>query len=81
MVLGQCKHSSTSPRLAHGPPSNLQPCLQKVPGTNGNVVTKCSLCSRALTSMGIVTAGATNVNQDHGSIFTWQEGIGVGENN
>jgi hypothetical protein len=37
----------------------------QVPGTNGNVVAKRSPWSRALIRMGIITARATNVNQDH----------------
>ncbi|PMD36368.1 cell surface protein [Hyaloscypha variabilis F] len=37
----------------------------QVPGTDGNVVTKRSLLSRALIKMGLITARATNVNEDH----------------
>lgn len=52
----------------------------QVSGTNGNVVTKRSLFMRALIKMGIITARATNVNQDHVSILHLERGIGVGEN-
>jgi hypothetical protein len=42
----------------------------QVPGTNGNVVTKRSLWSRALIKMGLITARATNVNEDHVSNYS-----------
>ncbi|KAF4627946.1 hypothetical protein G7Y89_g10209 [Cudoniella acicularis] len=43
----------------------------QVPGTNGNVEgsTKRSLWTRALIKMGLVTARATNVNEDHLSLL------------
>ncbi len=45
----------------------------QVPGTDGNVVTKRSLLSRALIKMGLITARATNVNEDHVSILSLEE--------
>ncbi len=41
----------------------------QVSGTNGNVVTKRSLFMQTLIKMGIITARATNVNQDHVRTF------------
>ncbi len=41
----------------------------QVPGTDGNVVTRRSLFSRALIKMGLLTARARNVNEDHVSLI------------